>query len=141
MKVKRIIVSIIMAISCIVTMAIVASASDQYTIENTSQQVNLSAYVAGFDWPLFLEDKIYYWGSISGQNVSLLIDPNLISGDSNKVYIRPYSDKASLDKVYLWNDRQSVHETNGVSCGIGVTSVHLYMWDLNCSHTLNSALD
>lgn len=88
-----------------------------------------------------IKTDIYYTGSISGANVSLVAAPTMAGGDSNKVYVQPRSNKKTLDKEYLWGDRRMVLENNGVSCGSNVSMVYLDMWCLNKQDTISSTLN
>lgn len=138
MKIKRIVLVSFLALSCVLALTLTAFASAEDTI--TKNQVTLSGYVAGVDWPLAMQDKIYYNATIYGVNVKDLLAPTATGGDANRVYVEPRSDVKTLLKVYLWADRTYVHENDGVSCGIGAKEVSLIMCNQGSTKKLTSDL-
>lgn len=138
MKIKRIVLSSLLAAGCALSLAFTAFAAAEDTI--TKDQVTLSGYVAGVNWPLFIPDKIYYNAAMYGPNSQYVPAGTLAGGDANKVYVTPYTDKDSLGKIYLWADRRSVSNTDGTSCGIGAQKAYLKMWCLGSTKTLESDL-
>lgn len=139
MKIKRIVISSLLAVSCALSVAFTAfAATNDGEIEK--DEVTLSGYVAGVDWPLFIPDKIYYTATMYGANAQYVPAGTLAGGDANKVYVTPYTDKDSLGKIYLWADRRSVSDTDGASCGIGAKKAYLKMWCLGNTKTLESDL-
>lgn len=139
MKSKRIVLSSLLAACCVLSVAFTAHAATNQD-EITINQVTLSGYVSGVDWPSPLSDKIYYTAAIYGDNAQYVSEPQLYGGDSNKVYINPRTDKKDLGKIYLWKDQQLVSCTDGASCGIGAKTAYLDMWCLGNTKTLESAL-
>lgn len=141
MKIKRIVLSSLLAAGCAISLAITAFAASEAEI--TKNQVTLSGYVAGVNWPWPMADKIYYNAAIWGQNVDILLPPTTSGGDNNKVYVQPSSDSKTLPKVYLWADQKRVSQSNkddGDSCGNTAKEVKLYMWNQGSTDTITSAL-
>lgn len=139
MKSKRIVFSSLLAACCVFSVAFTAHAATNQG-EITRDQVTLSGYISGVNWPSPLPDKIYYTAAIYGDNVQYVSEPQLYGGDSNKVYIVPHTDKDSLGKIYLWKDQQLVSCTDGASCGIGAKTAYLDMWCLGSIGLLESSL-
>ncbi len=95
MKVKSIVLSSLLAAGCALSLAFTAFAASNDG-EITKDQVTLSGYVSGVNWPLFIPDKIYYTATMYGPNSENVLDGNTAGGDANHVYIIPYTDKDSL---------------------------------------------
>lgn len=138
MKIKRIVLSSLLAAGCALSVAFTAfAATNEGEVEKN--EVILSGYVSGVDWPLIMQDKIYYTASMYGSNAEY-IGIDTLSSDNTKVFIRPYSDKKDLGKMYLWADRRRISGTDGASCGSGVKKVYLEMSNQGKTRLLESDL-
>ncbi len=126
MKFKKNAIIFATILCTISSVAITASAANEGTI--TYCDVHLNGYISGVEGPLTITDKIWYNANLTGSEdeIECIVSPTFSHGDENTAYVQPGTNKKTLSKVYLYDQRRMV-SGNQVSCGYGGSTAILNM--------------
>lgn len=118
MKAKRFVFAVVLAFTVLVSAALTALAAKEGTI--TDSDAHLNGYIAGVEGVLTLTDKIWYNANLTGSEdeIECVVSPEISHGDGNTAYVIPGTDKKTLSKVYLYDQKRMV-SGDEVSCGYG----------------------
>lgn len=115
MKFKRITFFTSLALCATAVTSLVASAAEGTVSFGNAY---LSGYVGGVEGPNVITDKIWYNGSLYGN------DAQNVEQCNQEVYVEPGTDTTTLGKKYLWNSKRLISESK-VSCGHGSSEARM----------------
>lgn len=122
MRKKRIGVIVATLMFTILTGGTSVLAYTSAAIKHPHIDVNLNGYIDFLDGPLLLPDKIWYYGLLSGSDITVMANRS----SDTRATITPGTNKKTLSTITLFDGRKRV-SMDDISCGIGGSYGQLQM--------------